>query len=62
VEETLVEGRIDWVVAPEFHFGFSFVLHFSCHSSCLFSFAGWLFHSELILHVMDIGWDLGDTR
>jgi len=57
-------GRLDRV---GFWAGFSVVFSFLCHSSflscCLFRLlVGWLLLSELILHVTDNWWDLGDTR
>jgi hypothetical protein len=49
------------VFGPGFHL-FSRFFVISRSFLVAVSFAGWSLLSELILHVTDNGWDLGDTR
>jgi len=56
-----VEGWIEWVFGPGFRlFSRFFVVSRSFLVACFVCWLGLL--SELILHVTDNGWDLGDTE
>jgi hypothetical protein len=61
VEETSVEGWIEWVFGPGFRlFSRFIVLSRSFLVACFVCWLGLL--SELIQHDTDNGWDLGDTE
>jgi len=55
-----VEGWTEWVFGPGFRLYSRFFV--VSRSFLVVSFAGWRLLSELILHVTDNGWDLGDTE